>query len=189
MAKITLWGILNNYPEIIKGVELPNNVDYETLLEVIIFKAGENEVMHPNPVFMEIAVRAWFRAKKYEFDKLAETLDLEYNPIENYDRKEEWTDRTESTSNSSTKGNGTSMESKYAFDSTSFNPYTRTESTNNDTDTVRGNGETVHSGKIHGNIGVTTSQQMIQSEREVANFDIYDYIANKFEDAFTLAVY
>ena len=30
---------------------------------------------------------------------------------------------------------------------------------------------------------------MIQSEREVANFDIYDYIANKFEDAFTLAVY
>ena len=64
MAKITLWGVLNNYPEIIKGVELPNNVDYETLLEVIIFKAGENEVMYPNPVFLERAVREWFRAKK-----------------------------------------------------------------------------------------------------------------------------
>ena len=189
MAKITLWGFLNNYPEILKDIELPNNVDFETLQEVIIFKAGENEVMYSNPVFMQIAVHAWFRAKKYEFDKLAETLDLEYNPIENYDRKEEWTDTTESSSTSETKGNGASTESKYAFDSTSFNPYSRTESTNNDTDKVSGNGNTVHTGKIHGNIGVTTSQQMIQSEREVANFDIYEYIASKFEDAFTLAVY
>lgn len=44
-------------------------------------------------------------------------------------------------------------------------------------------------GRTHGNIGVTTSQQMIQSEREVAMFNIYDIIAESFVENFCLMVY
>ena len=38
-----------------------------------------------------------------------------------------------------------------------------------DTETVQG--QDLTESRIHGNIGVTTSQQMIQSEREVASFN------------------
>nr|DAL18736.1 MAG TPA_asm: Portal protein, Proximal tail tube, phi29, mature virion, VIRUS.3A [Caudoviricetes sp.] len=44
--------------------------------------------------------------------------------------------------------------------------------------------------RAHGNIGVTTSQQMIRSEREdVANFSWYYTVAMDFEDAITISVY
>ena len=52
-----------------------------------------------------------------------------------------------------------------------------------------------HTGKedfeshIHGNIGVTTSQQMIESELELRKFDIYADIARRFENEFIVQVY
>lgn len=44
-------------------------------------------------------------------------------------------------------------------------------------------------GRVHGNIGVTTTQQMIQSEREVAQFDIYNFIIQDFKMQFMIRVY
>ena len=42
---------------------------------------------------------------------------------------------------------------------------------------------------IHGNIGVTTSQQMIEAELELRKFDLYTYIAALFEREFIVQVY
>lgn len=41
----------------------------------------------------------------------------------------------------------------------------------------------------YGNIGVTTTQQMIEAQREVVKFDIYEYIAVEFKREFCLLVY
>lgn len=43
--------------------------------------------------------------------------------------------------------------------------------------------------KEFGNIGVTTTQSMIQEERAVVQFDIYDYIAQSFKKRFCICVY
>lgn len=40
-----------------------------------------------------------------------------------------------------------------------------------------------------GNIGVTSTQQLIKEEREVDQFNIYDYIINDFRQRFCLALY
>lgn len=40
-----------------------------------------------------------------------------------------------------------------------------------------------------GNIGVTTTQQMIEQERELRKFNIYDYIIREFKDRFCILVY
>ena len=50
--------------------------------------------------------------------------------------------------------------------------------------------ETSRESRIHGNIGVTTSQQMLTAEMELANkFWIYDYIASAFETDNFITVY
>lgn len=50
--------------------------------------------------------------------------------------------------------------------------------------------EVTRNGRIHGNIGVTTAQQMIEAELELANrFWIYDYIASAFESDNFITVY
>lgn len=40
-----------------------------------------------------------------------------------------------------------------------------------------------------GNIGVTSTQQLIKEEREIDQFNIYDYIINDFRQRFCLALY
>lgn len=46
-----------------------------------------------------------------------------------------------------------------------------------------------HAMRAYGNIGVTTTQQMLQSERELVQFNIYDYIADSFAREFCLDLY
>ena len=41
----------------------------------------------------------------------------------------------------------------------------------------------------HGNIGVTSTQQLIREEREVVQFEIDDYIINDFKNQFCILVY
>ena len=63
------------------------------------------------------------------------------------------------------------------------------ETTYGKVDTVTHTGTEGYSSHIHGNIGVTTSQQMITSELELRKFDIYDDIAARFEREFLVQVY
>ena len=50
-------------------------------------------------------------------------------------------------------------------------------------------GETTHEQSETGNIGVTTTQQMISAEREIAMFNIIDFIINDFKERFCLLIY
>lgn len=50
-------------------------------------------------------------------------------------------------------------------------------------------GDTSHDGHLYGNIGVTTSQQMIESELELRLYDLYMVIADLFEKRFIIQVY
>lgn len=56
-------------------------------------------------------------------------------------------------------------------------------------DTVDNDDIIHHVDHTHGNIGVTTTQQMIQSELELRKFNIYDYISGLFEQDLLLQIY
>lgn len=47
----------------------------------------------------------------------------------------------------------------------------------------------MHTMHVYGNIGVTTTQQMLESERELVKFNIYDFIADSFANEFCLMIY
>ena len=66
-----------------------------------------------------------------------------------------------------------------------------TDETNNvSRETIDSNtGETSHEQTETGNIGVTTTQQMITAEREIAVFNIIDFIINDFKERFCLRIY
>lgn len=50
-------------------------------------------------------------------------------------------------------------------------------------------GETTHEQTETGNIGITLTQQMITAEREIAMFNIIDFIINDFKERFCLLIY
>ena len=51
------------------------------------------------------------------------------------------------------------------------------------------NGTTTHEQNETGNIGVTMTQQMITAEREIATFNIIDFIIDDFKERFCLRIY
>ncbi len=59
------------------------------------------------------------------------------------------------------------------------------------TDTVTGKEETTykHENRTHGNIGVTTSQQMLESEREVALFNFVGIVAHDIIKLIAICIY
>lgn len=68
-----------------------------------------------------------------------------------------------------------------------------TKATNSGVDsttvTHTGHDTTTKKGRAWGNIGVTTTQQMIEAQREVVKFNVMDYIIDDFKGRFCILVY
>lgn len=209
MAKITLIGCKaffdNAGGDLFEKLLLPEGLNKETLVNNIIFHGGEFEVLYANPYYIRDSIGTWSAVHAATFKRWIDALALEYNPLENYDRKEDWTDITDrdatGTSQSesgSTSGTDTSNENtKSAFDSSSYQPNEKddatstTETTATDETTVTNSEDNTftHSGRVHGNIGVTTSQQMLQSELDLGYWNIYQRITELFLHDFVIPIY
>lgn len=165
-----------------------------------------------NPNLFSASVQNWFKSHGQEFRKLWDTLNFDYNPIENYDRYESGknkfnTERNqtgETTNKGTIKNTGTQTNdvdttvtneisamnsSGFQNDtkSTTDGTETRTDNLTQANDIVNGVNLTNKGGDVgeyenhmHGNIGVTTTQEMIEQERRVVQFNLWDHIAYKF---------
>ena len=60
---------------------------------------------------------------------------------------------------------------------------------NGSSGTEKENSKTIHEGRIHGNIGVTTSQQMLEAELKIAEWNIYEHITDLFLSEFIIPIY
>lgn len=168
-AILTLMGMYDYDNTIFDNLQLPTALDRDTVRDTILLTCDGLEVVFPNTLALKWSIGTWSKHRLPSWEKLYNTTVIEYNPIENYDRKEEWNDNG--------TGNGTAAAT--AFDS----------GTMQDTGANRTSYYNHHAGHTHGNIGVTTTQQMLQSEREVANYDVIQAIADEFKNYFCLLVY
>lgn len=297
MAKITLIGMYNYDQTLFDLLTLPTGIDKSTLVDNILIRSGEFEVLYPDMDYLKFSIGAWSRKWRPTFDRWQKALEIEYNPLENYDRTEEWTDNrdvsgtdNETSSGSETNditGNDTSDQSESRSDSGSGNEKENTSgsasskelqvgsssgstsgTTSSTTDTDKSaydsatlvnveelrvsgadashnsattsmsisnlkldsivvsriksemsSGSTTlkvsrahvenltnalsamkdlthkldddltHKGRIRGNIGVTTSQQMLKSELDLGYWNIYEKITDLFLTEFIIPIY
>ena len=200
-AKITTIGFHNwmqsQNDDLFSKMNLPVGIDKDTLIDNILLRAGEFEVVYSNPFFYQNAIGVWSAKHKKTFEKWIDALSIEYNPVENYDRMEEWEDKSNGSSNGETNEN-TSLNSinenkVSAFDSDLYQPdyYNSNISNGNDNSSTKTNSSnnSKHAGRVHGNIGVTTTQQMLQSELSLAEWNVYEHITDLFIEEFCIAIY
>lgn len=102
----------------------------------------------------------------------------------------------EKTNSTTSENNSTESTQDFTGNGTVTNSGTKTtantgdETSNVSRETTDSNtGETTHEQSETGNIGVTTTQQMISAEREIAVFNIIDFIINDFKERFCLRIY
>ena len=168
-----------------EGSEIEFSAD--TLLAALINRGASFCVLYPDPDYFQLMNGAWWDRWKGAFEKWFTALSLEYNPIENYDRIENWTDSGESGSEISSSGTTEGQVS--AFDSSTYSPHDKEINSSGSEASASNTDE--HEGRIHGNIGVTTSQQMLESEMVLQQKwgNLYNHIADVFISEMLIAVY
>ena len=204
-------------------------------LEYSAIDFADLDCIYTIPEIVKIAAMVYARnAKKYAM--LLQVYNVEYNPIDNVDAHEEFTDtrtpditRTSSssgTSSSEVKNNQertttdtpnnyktTTEISKNPYDNPGYTPETKQETTDSgsrtttesfsgaaDTSTATSTGSSsstetgtetiVHTSYRHGNIGVTSTQQLITQQIELApKMDILSIIFADLIDAVCIQVW
>lgn len=113
----------------------------------------------------------------------------EYDPIENYSMTETETPNITRTTDMETNADGESTASGYGFNSVTAVPNAESGANSNQkvtgTETETGNRQLTRSG----NIGVTTSQQMIESEIELWKWAYLDTIFTQTDALITCPLY
>lgn len=277
--------------------------DKDVLLAQIVRTGGRFEPLYSDPDYFKFMCTQWWKSYKRTFEKWFDAFDLEYSPLENYDRSEFWHDDITDSGSENTTSNSrrvidndttntkthnltnttdmTSLTTKdgsdtvttdmttaengtvdtdrdartdvttnevSAFDAGTSNPYSpdnksstsygrdhtvtetedhitdvdgtvttdydstiqtdddgtvkttgtigdvgtndTTETNSSSVGTLTGNDrDLTHSGRIHGNIGVTTSQQMLESELKLQRWNIYQHMTDLFCKDMLLTVY
>lgn len=199
-ATITLIGMYNflDYQEIdlFQKLTLPDDVDKEVCIQNILMQCDDKELLYPDSAFMIDAIGMWSKKWQRTFQKWVDVLGIEYNPLENYDRQEAWSDSTSTSESNSASASDSATNSNFgdtsAFNVSTYSPESKAEGNTHASSTSQASSnqfeQSGHRGRIHGNIGVTTSQQMLLAELDVDRFNIYEEIALIFMREFVLAL-
>jgi hypothetical protein len=119
-------------------LSLPEGIEKDNVVDNIILECGEFETLYSDPYFMRSAIGTWSNKHYRTFEKWIAALNIEYNPLENYDRQEDWTDTgdentkvkftddttTETDSSTTSEGssnqNGNTEDLVSAFDASTY---------------------------------------------------------------------
>lgn len=237
LAKITILGFKSYLDatgdDLFKNLTIPADIDRETLINNIYNECADFECLYSDPYYMQFMIQTWSKKHLRTWQKWVDALNIEYDPLYNYDRREEWDDvgtkqvvgqnsNKHNESNSSSYENETSASATTedeaattnqvsAYDSSAFQNDTKSSSegsvtnessgSNSGSNSASGQASDIGSnsldesntnkrtGRAYGNIGVTTSQQMLESELEIARFNIINQITDMFVDEFCIPVY
>ena len=201
-ATMTLIGLYNYQDDLFDDLSLPEGIDKQTFIDNLLLRSGDFELLYPNGDFMKDAIRVWSSKWYATFDRWVKALAIEYDPLENYDRREQWQDTinaktTGSASGSSSGSTGsTTTNSVSAYDGGSaYTPKDQSVLSGTDSSSSSSSSSTSenrgakHEGRTHGNIGVTTSQQMLISELDLGYWNLYERMIGLFLTDFVLPVY
>lgn len=286
-AKMSIAGLYEYDPTIFDNFHVPEHMvedtivpyyDVELYISRIVFEAMDLELVYPDPVYMKKAIQLWSLGKRNVWNKVAQALTAYYNPIENYNRSETWTDTDSRTENwtdtekrsegwshggsfgdtgtvdvkrtdnlkqktvtkndtdmtDTTEVDGEDVNSSVAYNTNTWKNNTKTKTdnttdrhvvTDNDVEQTTDNtgtqdtkttnnlhhsveengltdwdgtvgrtgstgGSVTHTGNVSGNIGVTTSQQMVQQEMELRKQNqLIEIVVRDFIETFCILVY
>lgn len=142
---------------------VPEGLDHDVLVNTIFDICGEYEPLYYELELFKAKINNFFTKWNDDFNALIRALRTDYKPLENYNRVETTTD------------SGSNIADVSAFDSDEYQKDSKTTNLNTRTSTVAGN------------IGVTTSQQMLESEVALrTKWNAYEIVADKFFDELML---
>jgi len=180
--KFTLSGFENfmngDDSSLFAEVELPVGVNSDVVKAVILERYGEMETLYADPYKMKFATTLFFKKHSRTFEKWFNAVNMDYEPLYNYDRYEEWTDEGAGSKNANSNHRNSMLENGNTSDvDSSTGSNTRTSnisaSENNREDTNHSGSNTSNDAMAisEGTTEATNSEKLSNgnSQRNTAN--------------------
>lgn len=180
-ALISIIALYKAQPDLFDDLHIPPALNREALIDELCMECGEMNLTITNPQVLKIAIDRWSSTRIEVWQHLFDTTQYVYNPIWNKDGVIKETEKMTSKSSM----DGTDTDETSAYNSTTYQPNNKTTI---DHDTA-GEANVERTRTEHGNTGITTTQQMITEEREIADFSLYRLIIDEFKRRFCIMVY
>ena len=168
---MSIVGMYEYDPSIFDGMDVPSYededhnihvVDKNAVINSILLNCAELELLFTSFDMMKLAIGVWSTSEQDTWRKMYATQMAEYNPLWNVDADIQ----NDSTVTHSVMGYNEAVQWSNADKNVISDHQRRT-----------------------GNIGVTASQDLLQKERDVADFSIIRFITESFKKRFCLMVY
>lgn len=170
---LSIMGLYEYDNNLFQGLQVPEGINQEAVINEILLQCAELELVYPDINIMKLAITTWSIANQYTWQKLYDTMAVEYNPIWNVDATV--------TIDRNTSGSGNATDAVKGFNSNTWAESDKTDTTSEaEEDVIE---------RRTGNIGVTTTQQMLEQERKIADFNMISFIAQSFKQRFCLLIY
>ena len=146
------WGMSDNN-DIFENLILPDGINKELVTNTILEQCAEFEILYPDFDYMKFSIGLWSQRWYRTFDKWNKDLQIEYNPIHNYDRTEEWTETDKGNATSTDSANSVSDNFVTAYNSDELRKESQNKAESSGTQTADTTNENVKKGRAFGNIG------------------------------------
>lgn len=233
-ATITLLGLYQygkrREDDFFETLTFPDGIDKDVVISNLLHNCADYEVLYPDYEFNKQLFELFSKKWKRTFEKWLAVQAINYEPLDNYDRKEAWSDSTSESTSENTSLSTSESESRSNSTSTSTSDQTSDSTANSNyisafnSDTQRADtsaalsastaGQSTHDaistddsvsgleskedkdalldrmfehrGRVHGNIGVKTTQSIYLEEWELDKLNIYDEIMVLFAREFLI---
>lgn len=179
---MSIYGLYQYRNDIFDDMELPEEIDKDTIVANILMECSELTILYPDPDVMKEAIGYWSKARLNVWDRMAEVLYADYDPFINIKRDETRT----ITYEPNLKGEGNTTTSVNAW-----NDGTGTQRDTVKTDTSQtGSSKTTETFHVEGDSAITDAQDVARKEFELRDrYELYRYIINDFRTKFCLMIY
>lgn len=205
-ATLDIIGLYNYDDTLFDTMSVPSSITKADVVHEILETCAELELLYPDWDFMKSAIEHWSSVEMPTWTRVEALTLAEYNPIENYDRKEYAVDTgsrqaqgsgtQKAVANSTSSGNTLDQVAGYNSDTLSTagkqtDVNASASQGTNESQSATSEAETnVRQLRAHGNIGVTTVAEMMTQELDVyPKINLVNYIVNSFKMRFCLLVY
>ena len=189
----------------LKDYPLDARLNRDELNTQIMLSLGERQTYWQHTELLKANIDNWFTNHADNIKKLVDTIELEYNPLYNTDYYEK-VDNKKKTDNKRVEdldthykpdSTVTSENEVSAYDASGYQPQDKntTHSTGDDQtkgdNTITDDNKTIDDNLLHhyGKEGTETYADLINEERRLAEFNVYDWIVNQLDSEICLGVF
>lgn len=197
MATMSILGLYNYDPTIFDGMRLPEGLNKDTLVNNLLIELAELEVIYPSAPMMKTAIEMWSSKRLWNWEELYKTTQYDYDPLLNFDVTTEMTEEgtRDSSANGSSSGaqTGETTDKVSGYDGSSLvdNQNSKTSASSSTTSSSSATDTNIvkRSTRNYGDNSVRSTQYMIEEQRKVVKFNLFDVIIKEFADRFCIGIW